>query len=217
MHISEEDYIKAIYEMTTEKNVELVKTHELALRFKFTDQTVNEMIKKLNTKNLVRFSPYKGVALTEEGSKEAVRMIRAHRIWEVFLTKSLGLDWTEVHQYAEDLEHTSNEKLVDKLYDFLNHPVCSHDGAPIPDKDGVVRSISQTTIYDLDINDKFRIVRVIDVKGLLQYLDSNDIKLYDEFIVTDKNDFIETIEIMKNNKVTITKKIANLIYVEKIL
>lgn len=217
MHVSEEDYIKVIYELTVEKNEELVKTHELALRFNFTDQTVNEMVKKLSAKNLLVFSPYKGVSLTEEGKKEAVRMIRAHRIWEVFLTKSLGLDWTEVHSFAEDLEHASSERLIEKLYDFLNHPAVSHDGAPIPDLNGMTSNLSQTTLYDLNAKDKFKIVRVIDVKGMLQYLDNANIKIYDEFEVASKNDFIETIEIVKDGVVTtLTKKIANLIYIEKL-
>lgn len=217
MHISEEDYIKAIYEMTIEQNKEMVRTHELSLRFNFTDQTVNEMVKRLATKNFIVFSPYKGVSLTESGTKEAVRMIRSHRIWEVFLIKTLGFDWSEVHKYAEELEHISSEEVVDRLYEFLNYPEFSHDGQPIPKKDEIIKDLSQTNIYDLNIGDKFRIVRLIDIKGLLNYLNDNDIKLYDEFVVENKNEFIETIEIKKNDKASIiTKKIGCLIFVEKL-
>lgn len=85
---AEEDYIKAIYELTVERNIELIKTNELSERFNYTDQSVNEMIKRLDEKKLVAFYPYRGVELTPKGKNIAIKMIRAHRLWEVFLTKN---------------------------------------------------------------------------------------------------------------------------------
>ena len=90
---AEEDYIKTIYELTIQKDVRIVKTNQISEYFSYTDQSVNEMNKKLNNKKLFKFIPYKGISLTSKGKKEAIRMIRAHRIWEVFLTDKLGFSW----------------------------------------------------------------------------------------------------------------------------
>lgn len=215
MNRAEEDYIKALYELTVERDRKMVKTSELAYQFGFTDQTVNEMIRKLKNKKLVNFIPYKGVSLTKDGLDIAIKMIRAHRLWEVFLTQKLGFNWSDVHENAEMLEHVSNNQILDKLYEFLGEPKYCQHGNPIPSVDGKVKPISITPLIDLKKGDKFKLVRVLDKKDLLHYLDTLNINLYDSFEVVNIDDFLQTIT-LKNNEIQydINYHIASMLFVE---
>lgn len=215
MNRAEEDYIKALYELTVERDRKMVKTSELAYQFGFTDQTVNEMIKKLKNKKLVNFIPYKGVSLTKDGLDIAIKMIRAHRLWEVFLTQKLGFNWSDVHENAEMLEHVSNNQILDKLYEFLGEPKYCQHGNPIPSVDGKVKPISITPLIDLKKGDKFKLVRVLDKKDLLHYLDTLNINLYDSFEVVNIDDFLQTITLKNNeNQYDINYHIASMLFVE---
>lgn len=215
MNRAEEDYIKALYELTVEKDENLVPTNELATKFNITDQSVNEMVKRLVKKGLFKFSPYKGVSLTPLGKKEATRMVRSHRLLELFLSSALHFSWNEVHEDAEKLEHAASEKVIDAIDQYLNFPTHCQHGNPIPTKDGKVTSVSQKSVFELLIDQTFKIVRVKDNKQLLTYLNKIDIKLYEEFNVVDKDDFVGLIRIKNSKKeVELTKSIAELLFVE---
>lgn len=214
MFRAEEDYVKAIYALTIEKDKSLVEVGELASYFGFTNQSVNDMIKKLQNKKLIKYQPYKGVLLTKSGLKEAVRLIRAHRLWEVFLTKNLKFNWSQVHDDAEQLEHVSSDKVIDALDNYLGNPKYCQHGNPIPNKEGNVFPLTTKSILDLNNDDKFKIMRVLDQKALLLYLDDLQIKLYDEFVVTNKDDFNGIISISNNdNLYVLSKEIASKIFV----
>ena len=217
MNRAEEDYIKAVYELTIEKDEPLAKTNDLATKFGFTDQSVNEMVKRLVKKGLFQFSPYKGVSLTENGKKEATRMIRSHRLWELFLSKALDFQWNEVHEDAEKLEHVASDKVIDAIEVYLNHPNHCQHGNPIPSKKGVVLPVSQISVFDLKVNDKFELVRVKDNKELLIYLNKINIKLHDQFEVMSKDDFVGLITIKtSHHQVELTKTIADLLFINKL-
>lgn len=214
MNRAEEDYIKAVYELTIEKNEELAKTNELATKFGFTDQSVNEMVKRLVRKGIFAFSPYKGVSLTSEGRKEAIRMVRSHRLWELFLNKAFAFNWNEVHEDAEKLEHAASDKVIDAIDKYLGYPTHCQHGNPIPTKDGVVSKVSQKSIFDLNVGDKFEIVRVKDNKELLTYLNKINLKLYDNYVVTSKDNFVGLITVKNEERVIeLTKTIADLVFV----
>ena len=214
---AEEDYIKAIYELTIERNIDLIKTNELAERFGYTDQSVNEMIKRLASKKLVAFYPYRGVELTSKGKNVAIKMIRAHRLWEVFLTKKLGFSWESVHEDAEMLEHASSDELLNKLESFLEYPEYCQHGNPIPNHKGKSAPTYHETMIDLKVGTVFEIVRVLDVKELLIYLNDQNIKLYDRFTVVDKDDFNHLMTIEKDHHAyVISNKTAKMIFIKKI-
>ncbi len=194
---AEEDYIKVIYELTVEREKSMIKSTELSEYFGFTDQSVNEMIKKLKKKHLLTFLPYKGISLTQEGKKIAIRMIRAHRIWEVFLAHNLNFTWENLHEDSEKLEHASSEKLVESLYQYLGKPkVCPH-GNPIPDLEGQTEKIDQLSLEDVEEGEKFVLTHVLDTKKLLEFLNLEKMNLYDEYLVVQKNQFNQMIEIKK--------------------
>ena len=167
MNRAEEDYIKAIYELTVEEEVSMIKSNELSERFSYSDQSVNEMIKKLELKHLVSFIPYKGISLTPKGKKVAIRMVRSHRIWEVFLTEKLGFSWENVHEDAEMLEHATSDTVLEKLYHYLGEPRYCQHGNPIPNFKDVTQKSYTFMLSDIQENEWFELKRVLDHKELL--------------------------------------------------
>lgn len=214
MNRAEEDYIKTIYELTVEKKVALIKSNDIADRFGFTDQSVNEMIKKLEKKHLVSFVPYKGISLTKKGKDVAIRMIRAHRIWEVFLTEKLGFSWENVHEDAEMLEHATSPDVLEKLYHFLGQPDYCQHGNPIPDIHGKMKDPVVFALSDAKTNQVFELLRVIDHKDLLIYLNQYHLKLHDRFVILERDDFNGVLKIEKESKETIilTLKTAGMLF-----
>jgi DtxR family Mn-dependent transcriptional regulator len=210
---AEEDYIKTIYELTIEMKQPLVKANEIAERFGFTDQSVNEMIKKLEKKHLVSFKPYKGISLTKKGLDVAIRMVRAHRIWEVFLTQKLGYSWEEVHEDAEMLEHATTEDVLNRLYHYLGEPKYCQHGNPIPNAEGHIEDSVNLRLSDMSIGDTFELLRVLDHKELLIYLNEQNMHLHDCYKIIEKDLFNGLMMIENNNhKKTITYKTAHMLF-----
>ncbi len=213
IHKAEEDYLKLIYELTVEKNIELVKNSDIADAFGYTDQSVNDMIQKLKTKTLVKFIPYKGVHLTEKGLKEAMRLIRNHRIWEVFLSSKLGFSWSDVHPEAEMLEHASSEAMIDRMEAFLGNPEYCNHGNPIPKKNGQTSQQYNQSLDHFSVGSTFTLKRVVDDALMLRYLDEHHISLNEQFVIIEKdlyNDYI-SIEI-KQQKISIPMKVARRLF-----
>ena len=98
---TEENYLKAIYHLSNQKNDELVSTNELAEVTQTRAASVTDMLKKLADKRYIDYKKYQGVKLTEKGNRIALNIIRNHRLWEVFLVKKLGFNWDEIHDLAE--------------------------------------------------------------------------------------------------------------------
>ena len=138
LSLTEENYIKAIFQIgtTPESNV---STNALADSLQTKPATVSDMIKKLSHKKLIFYEKYKGVTLSASGAKEALKIIRKHRLWEVFLVNHLNFKWDQVHEIAEQLEHIKSSELVNRLDNFLGNPTIDPHGDPIPDANGQVQ------------------------------------------------------------------------------
>ena len=115
------------------------------------------MLKKLANKELVVYKKYQGVYLTELGRLSALKVIRKHRLWEVFLTDKLNFGWEEVHEIAEQLEHIKSEELTIRLEEFLDHPKFDPHGDPIPDREGKFQYRQQILLADVEKNIPFRL------------------------------------------------------------
>lgn len=131
---SEENYIKAIFHL--QKQSAQVSTQELAGALQTKPASVTDMMKKLKGKKLLNYRPYHGFRLSAEGNRVATNIIRRHRLWEFFLSEKLAFRWDEVHEVAEQLEHVSSKKLIDKLDEYLGFPKFDPHGDPIPDQFG---------------------------------------------------------------------------------
>lgn len=187
-----ENYLKAIFHLSrsTEGGV---STNAIAESMGTRAATVSDMLKKLASQELVSYKKYQGTELTETGQKVAIRIIRKHRLWEVFLMDKLGFGWDEVHDIAEELEHIPSDTLVDRLEEFLGHPKFDPHGDPIPDRDGNINRRVQVPLLDLKPGESGQISSVKDSsKAFLQYLDAQKIQLNDSLKVLEIYDFDQT-------------------------
>ena len=138
MTSGKEDYLKAIYLIS--ESHELVTNKELSNMLHVSPPSVSEMITKLQKQGYVDNTAYKGSKMTRKGRREAGRLLRYHSLWEVFLVEKLDFSWSEAHEIAEGLEHQTTEPLSERLDNFLDHPVHTPRGDPIPRKDGIRHS-----------------------------------------------------------------------------
>lgn len=158
---SVENYLKAVYHLQSQRE-ERVKTKEIAERLDISLPSVTSMLKSLAEEGLVDYMPYKGVRLTPAGTKAALRVIRNHRLIEVFLMQTLGFSWDEVHDEAERLEHAVSEMLVTRIDEFLGHPKFDPHGDPIPTADGEVHRPETIPLSDALAGSRYRVERVLD-------------------------------------------------------
>lgn len=215
---SEENYLKAIYNKT-QGDVETVSTNELADKMNTKASSITDMVKKLSDKKLVKYKKYKGCSLTTEGEKSALKVIRKHRLWEVFLVDKLGFGWDEVHVIAEQLEHIRSVKLTEKLDEFLEFPKYDPHGDPIPDRDGNLElRTKMVQLNELQISDVAVVIGVADGNpSFLQYLDQNKIQLGTELKVLDLFDFDESVRIsLGERELNLSKTAASKICVERL-
>jgi DtxR family Mn-dependent transcriptional regulator len=137
MHsFTEENYLKIIYHLS-QLSSSTVQTNAIAEKMNTRAASVTDMLKKLADKKLIDYIRYQGVSLTEAGKNAAVKVVRKHRLWEVFLVEKLKFGWDEVHDIAEELEHINSPVLVERLDAFLDFPKRDPHGDPIPDKNGI--------------------------------------------------------------------------------
>ena len=145
--VSEENYIKSIYHL--QQQTATVTTNMLANELHTKPASVTDMLKKLQTKQLVEYEKYRGFKLNAAGNKIALNIVRRHRLWEFFLVNKLGFEWDKVHEIAEELEHVSSIELIKKLDSFLNFPQTDPHGDPIPDTNGKIAIIKQLSLAEI--------------------------------------------------------------------
>lgn len=215
--ITEENYIKAIFHLQQGEGT--VSTNELAAELHTKAASVTDMLKKLKNKKLLSYEKYKGVRLSGEGKKLALAIVRKHRLWEYFLVDTLQFGWDEVHEVAEELEHISSKKLVEKLDAFLGHPKFDPHGDPIPDSHGKMAVQVQVNLIDLPVN------RMAEVSGvgsqsteLLELLKHKHIGIGTRLEIKRKFSFDNSIEIkIKNqNPFTISQQLAQALFVKPV-
>jgi DtxR family Mn-dependent transcriptional regulator len=167
--VAVQDYLKAIYVLETAG--ERVTTSALAQRMGVSAPSVTAMAKRLDELGLVERLPYRGVALTDEGRRSALEVVRHHRLLERYLVDRLGLSLDEVHDEAELLEHALSEELEAKIDEELGYPTHDPHGDPIPDRELRLVHGESRTLLDLEPGARGSIVRVPDGDSkLLRYL-----------------------------------------------
>jgi DtxR family Mn-dependent transcriptional regulator len=167
---SEENYLKAIYKHS--ENGSAASTNSLAQELGTTPASVTDMLKRLSDKDLVQYTPYRGVVLTPAGQGVALQTLRKHRLWEVFLVEYLHFSWDEVHETAEQLEHIHSPKLIEKLDEFLGFPRFDPHGDPIPDSMGRIVPRNTRLLADVPAGERVRVAAVLHhASDFLQFLD----------------------------------------------
>ena len=164
-----EEYLETIYKLG-EKGP--VRPTPIAESLGVSGPTVTATLKRLQSAGLI--SRKRGeVVLTDTGRREALDIVRRHRISERFLVDILGLSWDEAHEDACKLEHALSPRVLKALEGFLDNPeVCPH-GHPIPSADGVVAEVEGSPLCDFGAGAEVRIVQVSeDDESMLAYLGS---------------------------------------------
>lgn len=132
-----QDYLKAIHSLGGDDGV--VSPADIAAELNVKAPSVTGMLKRLSEAGWIDYTPGSGAKLTAAGKKEALHVIRRHRLLELFLTRVLGLDWSEVDAEAEALEHAISPRLEAAIAAHLGEPLEDPHGHPIPTADGQIK------------------------------------------------------------------------------
>jgi DtxR family transcriptional regulator, Mn-dependent transcriptional regulator len=152
--VTEENYIKAIYNLTQEAGLTHTGTNELSKHLNNKAASVSDMLTKLADKDLIDYKKYHGVKLSKKGMQTALQIIRKHRLWEVFLVEKLHFKWDEVHEIAEQLEHIQSEELINRLDKFLDFPERDPHGDVIPNNKGQLKTHRYAPLNNCKEKDK---------------------------------------------------------------
>jgi DtxR family Mn-dependent transcriptional regulator len=213
--LTEENYIKSIYSLSLEAGE--VSVSVLAKKLQVKLPTVNSMVKKLATKKLVSYAKYQGIKLTEKGKKEALTIIRKHRLTESFLVQIMGLGWEEVHDIAEQLEHIESERFFNRIDEMLGKPKVDPHGEPIPDVNGKIASKNRLSLSQVKEGSSARISAVgNDEKSFLDHLNSKGLQIGDLVTVKKRELFDGSLLIVNKAKreTMLTHQVAERIWVE---
>ncbi len=126
-----EEYLKLLF-LHEEDGEKFVKTTALARELGVTPGTITQRMKKFSEQGLVKYEPYQGVALTGKGRGIARSVVRKHRVFEKFLHDILGMDEQKAHEQAGELEHSVDDKTIDRLHQYLDYADKSINGREIP-------------------------------------------------------------------------------------
>lgn len=213
---SEEDYLKALFQLIIDSGNEKVGNNQLAEYLDLSPASVNNMVKKLKAKKLLKSERYAKLELTEEGKQIAVGLIRKHRLWETFLSKYLNFSWDEVHDVAEQLEHIKSAKLISELDRFMDFPKKDPHGDIIPNADGDFKSIEKKTLSSLAEGTSCKLVAVNDGSvEFLKYVSEIGLALSSQIEVIEKRSFDNSVKIKFDDAVeTVSKKFADNVFVE---
>ena len=214
---TEENYLKALFHLTSEEvsGKSEAGTNELALTLNVKPATANDMLKKLKEKKLISYEKYGKISLTPTGKKQAIQVIRKHRLWETFLYEKLEFTWDEVHEVAEQLEHIQSSKLIEKLEKFLNYPEADPHGDVIPNAKGEMKILTRKTLTQVPVGKPCKLVTVKDGSAsFLQYVVKVGLGLSSKIKVVSRQDFDGTMEIeVEGKKSSVSQKFADNLYV----
>ncbi len=172
-----ENYLKALHTLCAESPTGEAGVVRLAAVLGVTKGSAASMVRKLCEGKLAKAERYGGVTLTAKGTKAAVDVLRRHRIIETFLVATLKLDWADVHDEAERLEHALSPRILQRLDEFLGHPAIDPHGDPIPDARGTIRQPGGRPLCQHAAGAKLTIVRITDQdRTFLTFIAENGLK-----------------------------------------
>lgn len=183
-----ENYVKTVYQICNDAASATATTGEIARRLEVSPGSVTSMLRTLAESGLANYQAYEGVRLTETGNRLALRVLRRHRLIELFLVRTLGLTWDEVHEEAEHLEHAVSERLVDRLDEYLGRPSFDPHGDPIPRADGTLNARAAEPLAGCPPGAIFRLTRVLDQSPeFLRYLSQAGLEIGAEAVLAESH------------------------------
>ena len=212
-----ENYIKALYALCRESPSGEAGVARLAQELGVTKGTATSMMKRLSLARLVKAEPYSGIVLTAKGNKIALDVLRRHRVIETFLVRTLKLDWADVHEEAERLEHALSARILDRLDEFLGRPLTDPHGDPIPDAAGNVSETRSKPLAKCRARERVCIVRIMDQnRAFLKFVAESGLKPGANLVVhsvsTQGNSL--TVQAVRGKPVTLSHSAAGKILVK---
>ena len=191
-----EDYLKCILLAEQEAPGKPVSTGQIAASLSVAPGTVTAMLKTLANSSLVSYEPYSGVSLTEPGRQLAVHVLRRHRLVELFLVRVMGLDWAEVHDEAELLEHAVSDRIIERMDAMLGEPDVDPHGDPIPTAGGEVEHRELQSLLDCPLDVWQQVARVTDqTADFLQLVETEHLKPGSRLMVTGRDEAADTMQL----------------------
>jgi len=192
-----EDYLKHIYLAQDRSRDGMVSPGRISQALDVAPGTVTAMMKTLTESGLVVYEPYSGVRLTTAGRKLAAHVVRRHRLVELFLVRIMGMDWSEVHQDAEVLEHAVSNRLLERMDEMLGHPSTDPHGDPIPTASGALPKVKLKSLQSSPLEVRLRVARVTDQRSqFLQLLERHRLIPGKCLTVTRRDELTETVTIL---------------------
>ena len=214
-----ENYLKAIYlgqsQLTNETR--LLPMGQLASSLGIAPGTATTMVKTLAEAGLVEYEPYNGVRLLPAGSKLAALVLRRHRLIELFLVQVLGMNWDEVHDDAEQLEHVVSDRLIERIDELLGRPEVDPHGDPIPTREGEIVARHLDTLLTCPLNTPVTVTRVTDQDpAFLRFIEGHDLKPGQMIEVEARDDVSDSVRLKgkDDHRITIGTRAASKLLVE---
>ncbi|HMP90180.1 MAG TPA: metal-dependent transcriptional regulator [Kiritimatiellia bacterium] len=212
-----EDYVKQIYLIQQELKGSTAPMGKLSDAMRITPGTTTTMVKALADDGLVVYEPRVGVKLTSKGKSLALAVLRRHRIAELFLVQVLGMDWSEVHDDAERLEHAISDKVLDKMDEMLNRPTRDPHGDPIPAMDGRLRHPESRSLSESPEGETVTVARILDQsQNFLKYIRDTGMAPGSSLKILTRNAIAEYMQVRLENgqDVSLSTRVADKIAVE---
>jgi len=191
-----ENYLKQLYLEQRGGGGEMVPMGRVAASMGVVPGTATSMVKALADSGLVEYEPRGGVKLTRSGEQLALHVLRRHRLVELFLVKSLGLDWSVVHDEADMLEHAISERVLERIDALLGHPTADPHGDPIPTAKGHLHEPRRMSLADCPLDMPQTVARVLDQNPeFLQFAERNGLTPGSTVTVTKREPAAEAVKI----------------------
>ena len=182
-----EDYLKVVLKIEDMK--QRASTSRVARHLDVADATVTDMLRKLKKAGLLEYKPYYGATLTQKGRQVALRILRRHRLVELFLHQVLGYGWEQVHEEAERLEHAVSDLFVSRIDALLDFPAQDPHGEIIPDAQGFRQVEDDLCLAEAELGEySIRKVTNSDPE-FLAYLDKVGLRPGNRFSLQEKAPF----------------------------
>jgi len=197
-----ENYLKAIYVGETHLvgSQKLVPMGQLAGALGIAPGTATTMVKALAESGLVIYEPYNGVRLTSAGEKLAARVLRRHRLIELFLVQVMGMKWDEVHDDAEQMEHVVSDRLIERIDEMLGRPEFDPHGDPIPNAEGQLAQRTLETLLTCPLHTMVTVARVTDQDAaFLRFIEGNNLKPGQKIEVEERDEVSDSVRLRGSN------------------
>lgn len=212
---SAEDFIKAVYVL--QQQAERVSTNALADALSITAPSVTDMARRLEDTGLLDYQKYKGVKLLADGHALALKLLRRHRLIELYLVQELGYGLHEVHDEAEVLEHNVSDRFVEAIAAKLGHPDVDPHGDPIPTVDGTIVKRDLTLLSEIALHTPATVARLNSEQGdMLEHMIERGVCLNADIEVVERDPFEGPVTVVVDGETRILgHTVAAAIWVEE--